>query len=102
MITGELKSQIDQIWNTFWTGGITNTITIVEQLTYLIFIKDLDETEIRNQLKASVCFPSWSIEGKAICMRSRNMSIEVLSAMIALKGCRRNGQARHSPYSQQT
>lgn len=52
MITGELKSQIDQIWNTFWTGGITNTITIVEQLTYLIFIKDLDETETRNERKA--------------------------------------------------
>ena len=52
MITGELKSQIDQIWNTFWTGGVTNTITIVEQLTYLIFIKDLDETETRNERKA--------------------------------------------------
>jgi len=49
MITGELKSQIDQIWNTFWNGGISNTITIVEQLTYLMFIKDLDETEIRNE-----------------------------------------------------
>ncbi|WP_282087963.1 type I restriction-modification system subunit M [Aquimarina algiphila] len=49
MITGELKSQIDAIWNTFWTGGISNTITIVEQLTYLIFIKDLDETETRNE-----------------------------------------------------
>jgi len=49
MITGELKSQIDQIWNTFWTGGISNTITIVEQLTYLIFIKNLDETETRNE-----------------------------------------------------
>lgn len=52
MITGELKSQIDQIWNIFWTGGEPNTITIVEQLTYLIFIKDLDEKEIRNELKA--------------------------------------------------
>lgn len=52
MITGELKSQIDQIWNTFWTGGISNTITIVEQLTYLIFIKDLDETENVNERKA--------------------------------------------------
>ncbi|HBU79604.1 MAG TPA: N-6 DNA methylase [Muricauda sp.] len=52
MITGDLKSQIDQIWNTFWTGGITNTITIVEQLTYLIFIKNLDEIETRNELKA--------------------------------------------------
>jgi type I restriction enzyme M protein len=52
MITGQLKSQIDQIWNTFWTGGISNTITIVEQLTYLIFIKDLDETETRNERMA--------------------------------------------------
>ena len=52
MITGELKSKIDAIWTTFWTGGVTNTITIVEQLTYLIFIKDLDETEVRNELKA--------------------------------------------------
>jgi len=52
MITGELKSKIDQIWNVFWNGGITNTITIVEQLTYLIFIKDLDEIETRNERKA--------------------------------------------------
>ncbi|WP_271855623.1 type I restriction-modification system subunit M [Patiriisocius marinus] len=52
MITGNLKSQIDAIWNTFWTGGISNTITIVEQLTYLIFIKDLDETETRNERMA--------------------------------------------------
>lgn len=52
MITGELKSKIDQIWSTFWTGGVTNTITIVEQLTYLIFIRDLDETETRNERKA--------------------------------------------------
>jgi len=52
MITGEIKSQIDQIWNVFWTGGIANTITIVEQLTYLIFIKDLDEIENRNERKA--------------------------------------------------
>lgn len=52
MITGELKNQIDGIWNTFWTGGISNTITIVEQLTYLIFIKDLDEAETRNERMA--------------------------------------------------
>lgn len=52
MITGTLKNDIDSIWNTFWTGGISNTITIVEQLTYLIFIKDLDETETRNERMA--------------------------------------------------
>lgn len=52
MITGELKSQIDQIWNIFHSGGVPTTMTIVEQLTYLIFIKDLDESEVRNELKA--------------------------------------------------
>lgn len=61
MITGQLKSQIDAIWNTFWEGGEPNTLTIIEQLTYLIFIKDLDETEIRNErmakrLKKNFCF----------------------------------------------
>ncbi|MBA6151445.1 type I restriction-modification system subunit M [Gelidibacter maritimus] len=50
MITGELKQQVDAIWQTFWEGGEPNTMTIVEQLTYLIFIKDLDETETRNEL----------------------------------------------------
>ncbi|WP_306642373.1 type I restriction-modification system subunit M [Sanyastnella coralliicola] len=63
MITGELKSQIDQIWNTFWTGGVTNTITIVEQLTYLIFIRDLDETETRNERKAKRGFKYTPIFG---------------------------------------
>lgn len=52
MITGDLKSKIDQIWNIFHSGGVPTTMTIVEQLTYLIFIKDLDETEIRNERKA--------------------------------------------------
>ncbi len=52
MITGEIKSQVDQIWNVFWTGGIPNTMTIIEQLTYLIFIKDLDEIETRNERMA--------------------------------------------------
>ena len=52
MITGELKSKIDQIWNVFWNGGMASTISIIEQLTYLIFIKDLDEIETRNELKA--------------------------------------------------
>tara|TARA_R110000744_G_scaffold237369_4_gene354803 strand:+ start:7468 stop:9009 length:1542 start_codon:yes stop_codon:yes gene_type:complete len=52
MITGALKSQVDSIWQTFWEGGEPNTMTIVEQLTYLIFIKDLDETEVRNERMA--------------------------------------------------
>ncbi|MDC1107384.1 class I SAM-dependent DNA methyltransferase [Prolixibacteraceae bacterium] len=51
MITGAQKSTVDQIWNTFWNGGVSNTLTIVEQLTYLIFLRDLDETETRNSMR---------------------------------------------------
>ena len=39
MITGGLKSQIDSIWDAFWSGGIANPIEVIEQLTYLLFIK---------------------------------------------------------------
>lgn len=42
MITNELKNQVDKIWETFWTGGISNPLTVVEQFTFLIFIKSLD------------------------------------------------------------
>ena len=45
MITGEIKSRIDTIWDTFWTGGITNPISIVEQMTYLFFMKMLDDNQ---------------------------------------------------------
>lgn len=46
MITGELKSQIDKIWNDFWTGGISNPLTVIEQFTYLIFLKQLDDRQV--------------------------------------------------------
>ncbi len=49
MITGELKSQVDKIWETFWTGGISNPLTVIEQFTFLLFLRRLDE----NQLKQS-------------------------------------------------
>ena len=42
MITGELKNKIDALWETFWTGGLTNPLTVIEQITYLMFIHDLD------------------------------------------------------------
>lgn len=43
MITGELKSKVDKIWDTTWSGGISNPLSVIEQLTYLLFIKRLDE-----------------------------------------------------------
>jgi len=54
MITGEIKNKIDQIWNTFWTGGITNSITILEQMTYLFFMKMLDDAQLKKEATASV------------------------------------------------
>lgn len=54
MITGELKSKIDKIWNDFWTGGIANPLTVIEQFTYLIFIKQLDDKQNRMEKQASL------------------------------------------------
>ena len=45
MITGELKSQVDKIWESFWSGGVANPLTVIEQMTYLIFLRRLDERE---------------------------------------------------------
>ena len=45
MITGELKSKVDRIWDTIWSGGISNPLSVIEQLTYLLFIKRLDELQ---------------------------------------------------------
>ena len=53
MITGQIKNQIDQIWDTFWTGGITTPITILEQMTYLFFMKMLDDAQIRREAIAN-------------------------------------------------
>ena len=52
MITGELKSKIDAVWNDFWSGGISNPLEVMEQLTYLLFIKGLDERQTLAERKA--------------------------------------------------
>lgn len=54
MITGEIKSKIDAIWDTFWTGGITNPMNVLEQMTYLFFMKMLDDTQLKKEEAASV------------------------------------------------
>ncbi|MCU0794612.1 MAG: type I restriction-modification system subunit M [Akkermansiaceae bacterium] len=53
MITGEIKSKVDRIWDTLWSGGISNPLTIIEQLTYLLFIKRLDEIHTLRENKAN-------------------------------------------------
>jgi type I restriction enzyme M protein len=43
MLTGAIRTQIDQIWNAFWSGGVSNPLSVIEQLTLLLFIKRLHE-----------------------------------------------------------
>ena len=54
MITGELKSQIDRVWEAFWTGGLSNPLTVIEQMTYLLFIRRLDELQTQKEAKANL------------------------------------------------
>jgi type I restriction enzyme M protein len=53
MLTGELRNQIDAIWNDFWSGGLANPLQVIEQITYLIFIKRLDEMQELEERKAN-------------------------------------------------
>ena len=53
MITGELKSKIDNIWNAFWSGGIANPLEVIEQITYLLFIRRLDDLQTLAEKKAN-------------------------------------------------
>jgi type I restriction enzyme M protein len=46
MLTGELRNQIDSIWNDFWSGGLSNPLQVIEQITYLIFIKRLEQIQV--------------------------------------------------------
>jgi type I restriction enzyme M protein len=49
-----LRSQVDSLWNTFWTGGLTNPLDAIEQFSYLLFMKRLDEEESRRERHAKM------------------------------------------------
>ena len=49
MLTGEVRNKVDKIWSDIWAGGISNPLTVIEQLTYLMFIRSLDEKELENE-----------------------------------------------------
>jgi len=53
MITGNIKSQIDQIWNAFWSGGISNPLEVIEQITYLLFLRRLDDLHTLEENKSA-------------------------------------------------
>ena len=53
VITGELRSKIDRLWDAFWSGGISNPLEVIEQITYLMFIKRLDSIQTTKEHKAN-------------------------------------------------
>ena len=81
MVTGELRNKVDQIWQTIWTGGITSPITVLEQITCLMFMKLLDDNQLkveayaRAHLRFSQCSPRrrpncgilFAVEGEVDC-----------------------------------
>ncbi len=52
MITGALKSKIDRVWDAFWSGGISNPLEVIEQITYLLFLRRLDDLQTLKERKA--------------------------------------------------
>lgn len=68
MITGDLRSKIDNIWETFWTGGLANPLSVIEQVTYLLFIKLLDDNQIKKERNAQVL----GVEPKNLLFKSGN------------------------------
>lgn len=67
MITGEMKSKVDRLWTTFWNNGISNPLSVIEQISYLLFIKRLDDLELTKERKAQrlnrpVSEPIFSVE----------------------------------------
>lgn len=49
MITGEIKNKIDSLWDIFAAGGLTNPLEVIEQITYLMFIKELDTSDNKRE-----------------------------------------------------
>ena len=99
MITGELKNKVDKLWEMFWTGGLTNPLDVIEQITYLMFIRDLDQTDNTRQKESGMLGIShtsyftnkehlkWSVlRDKPAEMMYQTMQVEVFPFIKALNG----------------
>ncbi len=53
MLSGDLRSRIDRVWDAFWSGGISNPLEVIEQITYLMFIRRLDGIQTGKENKAN-------------------------------------------------
>lgn len=81
MITGELKSKVDKIWDTMWAGGVTNPMTVLEQITYIMFMKLLDDNQLKTEANANALGISLSDDRKVfkdgICVLDEEKGLEI-------------------------
>ena len=77
MFTGTLKAQVDRVWDAFWTGGISNPLEVMEQITYLLFIKRLDDLHTLEENKANRTKKRWRI-GSFLRAKRKKRSYEDL------------------------
>lgn len=74
MITGELKNKIDSLWDIFAAGGLVNPLDVIEQITYLMFIRDLDDSDnLRAKEAAMLGLPYSSIFAKDVHIGDRTV-----------------------------
>ena len=74
MITGELKNKIDSLWEIFWTGGLTNPLDVIEQMTYLMFIHDLDVSDNTHAKESAMLgLPYESVFAKEVKIGERTI-----------------------------
>ena len=74
MITGELKNKIDSLWDVFAAGGLVNPLDVIEQITYLMFIRDLDDSDnLRAKESAMLGLPYKSIFAGEVTIGERKV-----------------------------
>ncbi|BDI22552.1 class I SAM-dependent DNA methyltransferase [Herbiconiux sp. L3-i23] len=88
MITGEIKSKVDQVWNAFWSGGISNPLEVIEQITYLLFLRRLDDlqrlAENKGRITGTIESPVYVSDQERLRWSSfKNESPEVMHRLVA-------------------
>ena len=88
MLTGEIRSQIDRIWDAFWSGGIANPLEVIEQITYLLFLRRLDDLHTLEEYFrrwARVLLPAL-VPGANVVMASNPLLSYIVSGALAQAG----------------
>ena len=84
MITGELKNKVDKIWEIFWTGGLANPLDVIEQLTYLMFVRDLDQIDQTRQRESLML----SIPQKSVFQGKEQLKWSIFMVLCQMLWCK--------------